>query len=92
MCGPLIFLNTLLCCYSISFLTFLVIVKKMIPTLSRAWIELLALRDHSSACSMDAAQSLAANKLADFLQPEDVAFVPLMQQLLAAEDCVRVPM
>ena len=50
----------------------------------------MALREHEGNASMDAAQSLAANKLADFLDPGDVAFVPLMQQLLVAENCLHV--
>ena len=56
---------------------------------NRAWAELVALKDHEEEASMDAAQSLAANKLADFLDPAHVALVPLMQQLLVAENCLQ---
>lgn len=54
----------------------------------RACTELIALGGHNRDSSIDAAQSLAANKLADFLDPDSVAFVPLIQQLIIAEDCL----
>lgn len=49
----------------------------------------MALKSHSHAASIDAAQSLAANNFVDFWEPENVAFVPLIQQLLAAEECLQ---
>jgi hypothetical protein len=55
----------------------------------RAWSELEELRDHSAGASMDHAEGRVAEELSKFLDPAHVAFIPLMQQLLAAEDCLQ---
>lgn len=57
--------------------------------LCRVCLELGILEGHASSDSINAAQSLAANKLADFLSPDCIVFVPLIQQLLIAENCIR---
>lgn len=44
---------------------------------------------HSSDRSLDAAQSKAASMLGRFLSEDLIAYIPLMQQLLAAEECLQ---